>query len=234
MNKNKGNIKTKALGFIKRNGVFLVLGACFALLALATVLFGDFGGANPNDAGEVGQNNNQHLSEIQMPTPFHSATPNPSGTPAPDITPGNQTQTPKPATELLAPPVEGNIIWDYAMDELIYSKTLKHWTTHRGLDIAADEGTPVRCVAAGKIADVYKDDAFGISVVVDHGKGISTVYACLTDNVPVKKGDSIKKGGTLGYVGTSALSECADPPPLHVEYLMDGSPKNPRDYVFFS
>ena len=82
MNKNKGNIKTKALGFIKRNGVFLVLGACFALLALATVLFGDFGGANPNDAGEVGQNNNQHLSEIQMPTPFHSATPNPSGTPA--------------------------------------------------------------------------------------------------------------------------------------------------------
>ncbi|MDO4567927.1 MAG: M23 family metallopeptidase [Clostridia bacterium] len=237
MHKSKGSFKTKALGFLKKNGVFFVLGACFVLLALATLLFGSSGehdNAPTGDANEVLQDPNQHLDDIIMPSPTPSAQPSPLGTPVPDITPGAATITPKPSVQLLTPPVDGEVIWDYAMDELIYSKTLKHWTTHRGIDIAADAGTPVKCVMNGTVTDVYRDDDFGVSVKVEHSGGIVTVYSNLEDNVPVKKGAAVNAGDTLGYVGATAISECGEAPHLHFEYIVDGEHKNPRDYVFFS
>ena len=103
----------------------------------------------------------------------------------PDFTPLRIRQT---APTLLNPPVDGEIIWQFAINELIYSKT-DQWTTHTGIDIASPMGTPVRAVASGTVEKVYKDAGLGITVVIAHPNGHKTYYANLAED------DSLVKEG---------------------------------------
>ena len=60
-----------------------------------------------------------------------------------------------------------------------------------------------------------------------------SVYANLRENVPVKAGDKLRAGDSLGRVGDSAISECGSPSHLHFEIHKDGKPVNPEDYCLF-
>ena len=59
-------------------------------------------------------------------------------------------------------PVEGNLGATFTTDSLIYSDTLEEWTSHKGIDIFADEGTQVNAALSGTIMEVY-EDSFGNS-----------------------------------------------------------------------
>ena len=122
-------------------------------------------------------------------------------------------------------------MFGYAVDKLLYSVTLDQWTTHAAVDIKADAGTPVKCVFAGTVERVYKDDALGYTVTVQHAGGRTTVYACLGESVRVKVGDRLNAGDVIGVVGTSAISECALPAHLHFAVLVEGKAKDPAKYV---
>ena len=73
---------------------------------------------------------------------------------------------------------------------------------HSGIDISAAPGTPVRAVRAGKVARVSNDPVLGYYVLLIHGEGSYTLYACLRIPVSITKGENVDKGQILGEIGT--------------------------------
>lgn len=98
---------------------------------------------------------------------------------------------------------------------------------HEGIDIAADRGTPVRAVADGIVASISSDAELGNNIIINHGFGISTRYAHLSQ-ISVKVGQKVKKGEIIGKVGSSGLTTG---PHLHYEVRMNGIAMNPRKYL---
>lgn len=128
-------------------------------------------------------------------------------------------------------PVSGKVIWGYAADKLIYSKTLDQWTTHTAVDIACPQGTAVKCVLAGTVEKVYTDDQLGVTVIVKHSSDRKTLYANLSETVPVKAGDKVNAGTVLGTVGKTAISECALESHLHFAFFVKGKTVDPAAKV---
>jgi len=128
-------------------------------------------------------------------------------------------------------PVDGEISLEYAMDKLVYSKTLEEWRVHKGVDIAADRGTPVKAVADGVVCEVTNHPHYGISVVVDHGSGIKTLYRNLASDEIVTVNQKVKQGEVIGSIGNTAMDESVEPPHLHFEVLKDGVNVNPMEYL---
>jgi murein DD-endopeptidase MepM/ murein hydrolase activator NlpD len=143
--------------------------------------------------------------------------------------------TPKKATpekqQSFQMPVVGDVSLEYAMDKLVYSKTLAEWRVHNGVDIASDRGTPVKAVADGVISDIVNDPHYGISVIIDHGNSIKTLYRNLATDENVTVNQKVKQGEVIGSIGNTAMDESVEPPHLHFEVLKDGINENPMDYL---
>ncbi len=235
--------------FLRNNGFYTALVLCLIVIGGAILLLTlhkepeQEAEAQPEETQSdpiviVGQSLDQRLNEMlhaptsnpaapvktPIPTPIPIATPSPSPTPAP-------TAKTASTTTKAAPPVQGEVVFGYAVDKLLYSVTLDQWMTHDAVDIKADAGTPVKCVFAGTVERVTKDDALGYMVTVQHANSRTTVYANLNSDVRVKVGDRLNAGDVIGTVGTSAISECALPPHLHFAIYVDGTPKDPKRYV---
>jgi len=71
---------------------------------------------------------------------------------------------------------------------------------HSGLDIAADEGTPIKAAASGTIIDAGDFFFSGNMIYLDHGQGIISLYAHLS-KISVKPGDVVRQGDIIGNVG---------------------------------
>lgn len=94
---------------------------------------------------------------------------------------------------------------------------------HKGVDLRAAYGQPVASVASGKVVQAGAQGGYGLSVVVEHGSGIRTRYAHLSE-VSVKAGEAVADGETIGKAGQSGRSTG---PHLHFEILADGRPVDP-------
>lgn len=93
-----------------------------------------------------------------------------------------------------------------------------HSEGHSGVDIAAEEGTPIYAPARGLVRDVFIDawrgtvwdrfkDLFGNSVILDHVEaGYVTLYAHLRDAPLVREGQTVEAGTVLGVVGSTGTS----------------------------
>ena len=128
-------------------------------------------------------------------------------------------------------PVEGKLGTPFTTDSLVYSETLEAWSGHKGIDIFAKEGSSVVATLAGKVTEVYKDDLWGIVILVDHGNGLMTKYANLSTDEMVKEGQEVKKGDVISAVGKSAPIEMMMEPHLHFEVINDGICTDPKDYL---
>lgn len=232
--------------FLRNNGFYVVLAVSLLLVGGAIGLLALTGDSDktaeaPEDENRiviVGQSNDQRLHEQNnaprsTQAPQMTPVPKPTLAPLPTLAPATPVPSTKPAstTAKAAPPVDGTVVFGFAIDKLLYSVTLDQWTTHAAVDIAADAGTPVKAVFSGTVEKVEKDDALGYTVCLQHSNGRTTVYANLGEDVRVKPGDKVSAGDTLGTVGTSAISECALPPHVHFAIRIDGTPKDPAKYV---
>ena len=128
-------------------------------------------------------------------------------------------------------PVEGEILRDYAMEELVYSETLDEWTVHQGIDIKADRTTVVKAAEAGTVVAIKNDPRYGLTVIIEHEDGYKTIYSNLLTTEFVVEDEKVEKGQSIGTVGNSAAFEIADEPHLHFEMLKDGEYVNPNLYL---
>ena len=128
-------------------------------------------------------------------------------------------------------PVTGDIIKEYAKENLIYSETLNEWTTHQGIDIESEKTTIVKAAEDGEIIGIKNDPRYGITVIIRHQDGFETRYANLLTAEFVKEGEMVVRGQTIGTVGNSAAFEILDPFHLHFEMLKDGEYVNPENYI---
>ena len=130
-----------------------------------------------------------------------------------------------------AMPVEGEIIREYAKDSLVYSPTLDEWITHNGIDIAAEKTTVVKSAEAGTVKSIKNDPRYGLTVVIEHVNGFSSVYSNLLTAEFIEEGEKVKKGQTIGTVGNTATFEIADESHLHFEILKNSEYVDPELYV---
>jgi murein DD-endopeptidase MepM/ murein hydrolase activator NlpD len=98
---------------------------------------------------------------------------------------------------------------------------------HKGMDIAAPIGTPVRAVAAGKVVFSGQAGEYGNLVTVEHADGIITRYAHTAENL-VSMGEQVAVGQKIALVGSSGRSTG---PHLHFEVLKAGNPVNPQPFL---
>lgn len=128
-------------------------------------------------------------------------------------------------------PVDGEIMKEYAKDNLVYSETLKEWVTHLGIDIKAEKTSVVKAAEAGTVKSIKNDPRYGLTIVVDHEDGYQTVYSNLLTSEFIVEGEKVEKGQSLGTVGNTAVFEIADEAHLHFEILKDSIQIDPSIYI---
>ena len=99
-----------------------------------------------------------------------------------------------------------------------YSQRRGAWRMHTGVDLAADEGTPVLAASAGRVLLVESISGYGTTVLLDHGAGWQTLYAHLL-STSVATGQRLSQGEVLGAVG---MTGSASGPHLHFELRRRG------------
>ncbi len=235
--------ETKPRGTFWRDwGVYGALALCLAIIGAAVALTSlpekeEAQEAPPENLMAAAPRQQEALPELELDFPRQTSLPVirilPTATadPAPSQVAEATAASAKSTSAKAQAPVSGQVIWGYAADKLIYSKTLDQWTTHKAVDIGCPEGTAVKCVLGGTVEKVYTDDQLGVTVIVKHSSDRKTLYANLNETVPVRAGDKVNAGTVLGTVGRTALSECALESHLHFAFFVKGKAVDPAAKV---
>ena len=100
---------------------------------------------------------------------------------------------------------------------------------HAGMDFSARTGTPIFATGDGVVAQADATaSGYGNHIVIRHGFGYETLYAHLS-KYKVRKGQKVKRGDVIGYVGSTGRSEA---PHLHYEVHKNGSVVNPLNFYY--
>ncbi len=104
---------------------------------------------------------------------------------------------------------------------------LKRRILHSGIDIAAPNGTPIKAPAGGEVIYDGWLRGYGRVIVLDHGRGYSTLYAHLASSL-VKEGQVVNSGATIARVGKTGNTTGYH---LHFEVRVFGTPENPIRFL---
>jgi murein DD-endopeptidase MepM/ murein hydrolase activator NlpD len=112
--------------------------------------------------------------------------------------------------------------YGYRIDPFTKKRTM-HW----GMDFSAKTGAPIYATGDGRIARAdARAVGFGNHVRIDHGFGYVSIYAHM-DKIVVRRGNRVKRGDLIGYVGNTGRSVA---PHLHYEIVKDGKKINPINF----
>jgi hypothetical protein len=98
---------------------------------------------------------------------------------------------------------------------------------HPGLDLVAEEGTPIRAAGDGIVLVAGWNEEYGNFVVIEHGFGLSSLYAH-NNSLTVQKEDRVKAGDAIAFLGNTGRSTGAH---LHFEVRRNGIAVDPRNYL---
>lgn len=235
----------KIRGMMKRDGVYVTLFICFCIVSIVAVWtakenfrqfqdkgYIDYQEENQNSEAEneikavdaannlgsqnilFEEENEESLEEVNASSEVNN--------------PNTVIITDKP---IFGKPVLGKVYKEFSMDSLIYSSTLDRYATHNGVDIESELNVPVCAVLDGKIVDINEDKMMGITITIDHGDDLITVYSNLSTKEMVKIDDHVQKGDVISGIGDTTLLEALDTPHLHFEVIKDGEYVDPIIYL---
>ncbi|MEO1062681.1 MAG: M23 family metallopeptidase [Actinomycetota bacterium] len=98
---------------------------------------------------------------------------------------------------------------------------------HQGIDIAAPTGSPIAAADGGVVIHSGSLGGYGQTVIVDHGGGIVTLYAHMSERI-AGNGQSVSRGELIGRIGSTGNSTG---PHLHFEVRVNGSARNPMNFL---
>lgn len=124
-------------------------------------------------------------------------------------------------------PVNGRITSSYGIRR---HPLLGYARMHKGLDIAAPYGAPIRAAVAGVVAFAGRNAGYGNFVKLVHGDGIASGYGHMS-RIAVRPGTRVAQGQVIGFVGSTGMSTG---PHLHWEVWRRGAAVNPRSFSFAS
>ena len=171
-------------------------------------------------------NNNESKPVVETPAPTPAPTPVPTPPVKPE-TPAPVAPTPPPAIGGWVRPTTGGYV---------SSRFGPRWgTMHRGIDIAdrSNGGNgPIYILAAksGTVVTAGWHYSYGNYVIINHGNGLSTLYAHMLSNLTVSPGQSISAGQQIGTMGSTGDSTGYH---LHFEIRENGLRVNPENYMSF-
>ncbi|MDD4238595.1 MAG: M23 family metallopeptidase [Desulfotomaculaceae bacterium] len=104
---------------------------------------------------------------------------------------------------------------------------LRDGKPHEGIDIAVEEGTPIRASAPGRVVFAGPRGTYGLAVIIDHGDGVRTLYAHCS-KILISEGNSVDTNTVLALAGSTGKSTG---PHLHLEVIKNGIPLDPLHYL---
>ncbi|HEX2944738.1 MAG TPA: peptidoglycan DD-metalloendopeptidase family protein [Clostridia bacterium] len=121
-------------------------------------------------------------------------------------------------------PAFGHITDEFGYRKDPFTRRTKY---HEGIDIGSDYGNSIKAAAGGTVTFAQYTRGTGRTVIINHGRGISTVYGHAS-KILVKEGQKVSKGDVIARVGSSGRSTG---PHLHFQVMLYGTPVNPLPYL---
>lgn len=214
MNKFKSGL-IKVGKFLKKNVYYVLI--IVAVAAICTM---------------VGVTVSKNKSNVNNDVPAVVTPENPSDDNKEPVKPDNH-EDKKPVVEqivFVTPVTGGTVAASFSETELVFSKTLEQWSTHRAVDFVAEEGSDVLAVWDGVVTAIDNDPLYGYCVSISHGDGLVSRYCGLSENVSVSVSQTVKKGAKIGEIGNTMIIENADGAHLHFETYKNGKLINPAEY----
>ena len=217
MNKFKSGL-IKVGKFLKKNVYYVLI--IVAVAAICTM---------------VGVTVSKNKSNVNNDVPAVVTPENPSDDNKEPVNPVNpdNPEDKKPVVEqivFVTPVTGGTVAASFSETELVFSKTLEQWSTHRAVDFVAEEGSDVLAVWDGVVTAIDNDPLYGYCVSISHGDGLVSRYCGLSENVSVSVSQTVKKGAKIGEIGNTMIIENADGAHLHFETYKNGKLINPAEY----
>lgn len=214
----KTNGAAGAIGnFFKRNATYIILALCIIAIgvSIALIMVGERESLSLN--GETG--------EVQPADNFNE--------PGEDEPKEDGPQEDEPTVSVISfcMPVESYSAIEEYTETLAYNPTLKRYSAHKAIDFYGEEGVKVFCAFDGVVKSVENSLLSGVTVTVDHGDGLTTVYNSLLDAEDVWVGMQLKKGDVIGVISTSNRQEYKEGAHLHFEAYENGVSINPEKYL---
>ncbi|MFA5104192.1 MAG: peptidoglycan DD-metalloendopeptidase family protein [Candidatus Margulisiibacteriota bacterium] len=121
-------------------------------------------------------------------------------------------------------PLRGRLTSSFGYRRSPFSRRTQH---HTGQDIANSYGTPIKAADGGEVIFAGWWGGYGKAIIIDHGRGLSTVYGH-TSRIYVQKDQKVEKGQVIALVGSTGFSTG---PHLHFEVRKNGVPQNPIKWL---
>ena len=216
---------SKVLRFIRKNALYLILAFCILAVGLSVTLM-------------LIKQNNELNSSIDTPPVIEQPVPD-DGNDGNDVNGGNtDTIIPEePDTEPVAKPVifimpvNDTVSINAYSETMVWCSTMGRFESHLAIDFFAEEGSPVFAVYDGTVESVESTLLDGITVTIDHGNGLKTIYNSLADGDAVTVGQTVNQGDIIGEVSVTNRQEYKDGAHLHFEVIENGVTIDPAKYL---
>lgn len=205
--------KVKLINFVRRNLLYIVLALCILAVGLSVVFISV---SEKNKANQL----NNNLPTITDPDDSGSVE-------SPDDTP----EIPVVEEIIFIMPVSNPTEINEYTESMVWNGTLNRYSTHTAIDFFTQEGEPVFAVYGGVVESVENTLLSGITVTIDHGKGLKTVYNSLADGDAVVVGQVVDKGDVIGEVSCSNRQEYKSGAHLHFSVVEEGVTIDPSKYL---
>ena len=217
-------IDGKLITFLRRNAIYLVLAFCILAIGLSITLVAVNNGRNTTIENppsiDEGVTDHPPIDSGKLPD---------DSVDEPTINPDNPSEPVVSVVKFIMP-VETYDYTEYS-ETPVWSGTLNRFSSHKAMDFFAEEGASVMAVYDGVVESVETTLLDGVTVVIDHGNGLKTVYNSLSDGDLVSVGDGVMQGQTIGTVSITNRQEYRDGAHLHFEVLENGNNINPLNYL---